>query len=151
MATYVRAVEKSKALDHNKMPKIVVSASGMVTGGRVLHHLKWLAPDARNTVLLAGYQAAGTRGAALAAGTKSIKIHGQTVKIRARVETLNMLSAHADCNEIISWLNGFTSPPTKTFVTHGEPDASRALRQRIEDELGWKCRVPRHLEKVNLQ
>lgn len=150
VATYVREVEDSKALDHDKMPKIIISASGMVTGGRVVHHLKSLAPNARNTVLLAGFQAAGTRGAALAAGNKSIKIHGQSVRVRAHVETLHMLSAHADSDEIMFWLKSFSSPPKRTFITHGEPNASRALQQRMAAELGWSCHVPRHLEKVAL-
>ncbi len=141
-ARCVRDVEESKALNGNRMPKIILSASGMATGGRVLHHLRHLAPDGRNTILLAGYQAAGTRGAALAAGARSLRIHGEEVAVRARVETLPMMSAHADADQILGWLGGFTAPPRATFVTHGEPVAADTLRRRIQTELGWACTVP---------
>jgi metallo-beta-lactamase family protein len=150
VAHYVRGVEESKALTANPMPKIIISASGMATGGRVLHHLKRYAPDPSNTVLFAGFQAGGTRGAAMLAGADSIKIHGQYVPVRARVHNLDMLSAHADADEILRWLRGFRSPPRKTFITHGEPEAADALRHRIEEELGWPCLVPDHGQKVDL-
>jgi metallo-beta-lactamase family protein len=122
----------------------------MATGGRVLHHLKRYAPEPKNAVLFAGFQAAGTRGAAMIAGIDSIKIHGEYVPVRARVENLSMLSAHADANEILRWLKGFERPPRMTFVTHGEPTASDALRHRIEEELGWRCTVPEQLQKADL-
>lgn len=142
VATYTRDVEDSKQLSANAMPKVIISASGMATGGRVLHHLKAYAPDPRNTVLLAGYQAAGTRGEALMSGARELKIHGQWVPVRAEVASLPMLSAHADADEILRWLGGFARPPRRTFIVHGEAHASAALKARIEDELGWACAVP---------
>ncbi|MDF2763204.1 MAG: RNA-metabolising metallo-beta-lactamase [Rhodospirillales bacterium] len=147
---YVRSVEESKALSANPMPKIILSASGMATGGRVLHHLKQYAPDPRHTILFAGYQAGGTRGAALTQGAKSVKIHGTYVPVRAEVDNLSMLSAHADSDEIMGWLKGFARPPRAAFITHGEPAAADALRHRIEEELGWVARVPEHGERVSL-
>ena len=122
----------------------------MATGGRVLHHLKAFAPDPRNTILFAGYQAGGTRGAALIAGAESIKIHGQQVPVRAQVEHIDNLSAHADGDELIAWMSAFGKPPRTTFITHGEPDAADALRRRIQDELKWNCRVPEYLEQFEL-
>jgi metallo-beta-lactamase family protein len=150
VARYIRNVDESKALTANPVPKVIISASGMATGGRVLHHLKRYAPEPKNAVLFAGFQAAGTRGAAMIAGIDSIKIHGEYVPVRARVENLSMLSAHADANEILRWLKGFERPPRMTFVTHGEPTASDALRHRIEEELGWRCTVPEQLQKADL-
>lgn len=150
VAHYVRSVEESKALTANRMPKVIISASGMATGGRVLHHLKEYTPDPKNTILFAGFQAGGTRGAAMVAGAKSIKMHGQYVPVRAEVRNLDMLSAHADADEILRWLRGFKAPPQMTFITHGEPQASDALRHRIEEELGWQCLVPDHGQKVEL-
>ena len=137
VATYVRDVEHSKAITASHGPKIIVAASGMATGGRVLHHLKALGPDHRNTILFSGYQAAGTRGAALLAGAREIKIHGQWIPIRAQIAELPMLSAHADADEIMRWLGGFKTPPRRTFIVHGEPSASEALRIRIKRELAW--------------
>lgn len=151
VAKYVRTTEESKALTASPIPKIIISASGMATGGRVLHHLKRYAADARNTILFAGFQAAGTRGAAMIAGVESTKIHGQQIPVRAEVQNLSMLSAHADSNELIRWLRGFARAPGVTFVTHGENHSAEALRQRIERELGWHCRVPRHLEALELK
>ena len=148
VARYVRDVEESKALNANAVPKVIVSASGMATGGRVLHHLKRLAPDPRNTILFTGFQAGGTRGAALVAGAERVKIHGAYVPVRAEVDNLSMLSAHADADEILGWLRNFERPPAMTFVTHGEPAAADALRHRIEEELGWNCRAPEHGETV---
>jgi len=150
VAHYVRSVEESKALTTNPMPKVIISASGMATGGRVLHHLKVYAPDHRSTILFAGFQAGGTRGAAMLAGTQAIKIHGQYIPVRAQVSNLDMLSAHADVEEILRWLSGFKAVPRMTFVTHGEPTASDALRQRIEEKLGWSCSVPDHGQRVEL-
>ena len=121
---------------------ILISASGMATGGRILHHLKHFAPDHRNTILFTGFQAGGTRGASIIRGADSVKIHGGYVPIRAEVKNLDMLSAHADADEIMAWLDNFDAPPRTTFITHGEPDASDALRRRIEEELGGTCDVP---------
>jgi metallo-beta-lactamase family protein len=129
---------------------VIISASGMATGGRVLHHLKSMAPDARNTILFVGHQAAGTRGGAMVRGVRSIKIHGHYVSVRAEVRVLDTLSAHADADEILAWLGNFTRPPRATFVTHGEPEAADALRLRIQETLGWNVRVPEHAETVEL-
>jgi metallo-beta-lactamase family protein len=150
VAHYVRDVEESKALTANPMPKVIISASGMATGGRVLHHLKQYAPDSRNTILFTGYQAGGTRGAAMMAGADSVKIHGEYVPVRAEVKNLDMLSAHADADEILRWLGAFKDAPRRTFIVHGEPVASDALRRRIEEQLGWTCIVPDHAQRFEL-
>jgi metallo-beta-lactamase family protein len=150
IATYTRSVEESKALTANPMPKVIISASGMATGGRVLHHLKQYAPDPKNTILFSGFQAAGTRGADMMAGADAVKIHGGYVPVRAEVKNLDMLSGHADADEILRWLRGFEAPPRMTFITHGEPTASDTLRRRIEEELHWRCAVAEHGERVEL-
>lgn len=150
VAHYVRTSEESRLLDEQPMPKIIVSASGMATGGRVLHHLKHYLPDARNTILFSGFQAAGTRGADLIGGADRIKIHGDYVPVCASIENLSMLSAHADADEILDWLRRFESAPRRVFIVHGEPAASDALRKRIEETLGWSCSVPEQNETVAL-
>lgn len=150
VAHIINSVEESKALNNRKGPMLLISASGMATGGRVLHHLKALAPDPRNAILFTGFQAGGTRGAAMVSGSESVKIHGEYIPVRAEVTVLDNLSAHADCAEIIDWLGHFDVPPRQTFVTHGEPAASDALRHRIEEQLGWHCRVPEYLEQASL-
>jgi len=150
VARYVRSAEDSKALDHSAVPAVIISASGMATGGRVLHHLKVMAPDPRNTILLAGFQAAGTRGAQLMNGTKDLSIHGQRVLVRASVEAMHMLSAHADADEIIEWLGGFHHPPKCTFVTHGEAKAADCLSARISTELGWTSSVPSYAQAMEI-
>jgi metallo-beta-lactamase family protein len=149
-AVYVRDVEASKQLDRDNVPKIIISASGMATGGRILHHLKRYGPDRRTTILLAGFQAGGTRGAALQAGARELKIHGEYVPIRAEVASLGMFSAHADRDELLRWLGGFWRPPRMTFVTHGEPDAADALRHAIKEQLSWNVCVPEHREVAEL-
>ncbi len=141
--TYVRDVEESKALSANRFPKVIVSASGMATGGRVLHHIAAFGTDHRNTILFSGFQAAGTRGRALLQGAQEIKIHGQWVPVRAEVAELPMLSAHADSEELLRWLGGFRRAPRRVFIVHGEPDASDALRKRVERDLGWSAVVSR--------
>ncbi|NLC35176.1 MAG: MBL fold metallo-hydrolase [Alcaligenaceae bacterium] len=151
MPRYVRDVQESKALDVSPMPKIIISASGMATGGRVLHHLKHYAPNPRSTILFAGYQAAGTRGATMVSGASKVKIHGEYIPIRAEVQNLSMLSAHADSNEILRWLSGFENAPNHCFLNHGEPQAADTLRLRIKDELGWKVSVPEHLDEFILK
>lgn len=150
IATYVREAEDSKRLTNNPVPKIIISASGMATGGRILHHLKRFAPEHRNTIVLAGFQAGGTRGAALRDGARELKIHGQMVPVRAEVVSFDMLSAHADHDELLRWLGGFEAPPRTTFVVHGEPGASDTFRHSIQEKLGWNARVPEHLERVEL-
>lgn len=150
VAYYVRDVEESKALDATPMPKVIISASGMATGGRVLHHLKRYAPDPRSSILFTGFQAAGTRGAKMLHGAETVKIHGEYIPVRAELHNLSMLSAHADSDEIMRWLGNFHKPPKETFLVHGEPEAADTLRLRIKDELGWSCRVAADLEKVRL-
>jgi metallo-beta-lactamase family protein len=142
VARYVQTVDESRAISHSAIPKIVISASGMLTGGRVLHHVRAFGPDPRNTILFTGFQAAGTRGAALLAGATEVKMYGQFVPVRAEIDELPMLSAHADAGEIMRWLGGFRRPPRRTFIVHGEAQASAALAQRIRQELGWRCVVP---------
>jgi metallo-beta-lactamase family protein len=136
--------EASKALDKGAGPMIIVSASGMATGGRVVHHLKAFVGDERNLILVAGFQAGGTRGAALLAGAPAIRMHGQEFPVRAQIGQLQASSAHADANELLDWMRGLPQPPRHVFVTHGEPGASDTLRQRIERELGWGASVPEH-------
>ena len=143
-------VDESKALNSLKGPGIIISSSGMLTGGRVLHHLKRLLPEARNTVALAGYQAAGTRGRAMQEGAKTISIHGEDVAVRARIEDLCGFSGHADADEILRWLGRQPSPPKTIFLTHGEPEAAGALAERLRRERGLTARVPRYGEVAPL-
>lgn len=145
----VSSVEESRRLNELRFPSIIVSASGMATGGRVLHHLKAYAPDARNTILFTGFQAAGTRGAAMIAGAQAIKIHGAYVPVRAEVANLESLSAHADREQLLTWL-GAQGKPRRVFVTHGDPVAADALRLAIEERYGWPCTVPDYLESREL-
>jgi len=149
-ATAVGSVEESKKVDRMSVPRVIISASGMATGGRVVHHLKALVSDERNTVLFAGYQAAGTRGATILGGAEAVKIHGAYVPIRAEVVALDNVSAHADYSEILAWLRGFEKAPRQTFITHGEPVAADALRLRIEESLHWNAAVPEYLSRVDL-
>lgn len=149
-AHMVHTVEESKAILGLNGPRVIIAGSGMATGGRVVHHLKAFAPDPRNTIALVGYQAAGTRGAALAAGAPTIKIHGDYVRVRASVVSLSSLSAHADYAETLSWLRSIPQPPQRTFVTHGEPAAADAMRRHIEETFHWRCEVPLYLESVEL-
>jgi metallo-beta-lactamase family protein len=150
VAHYITSVEESKALDATPMPKVILSASGMATGGRVLHHLKRYAPDPRSSILFAGFQAAGTRGAKMLNGAQTIKIHGEYIPVNAELSNLSMLSAHADADEIMQWLSHFKRAPRQTFLVHGEPEAADTLRLRIKDTLGWPCRVAEHLEHITL-
>ena len=150
VARYVQDATASEALTADPTPKVLISASGMATGGRVLHHLKQLVTDRRNTIVFAGFQAAGTRGAAMLAGAQTIKMHGQEFPVRAEIANLEMLSAHADADEMMAWLRGFAHPPRTTFIVHGEPVAADVLRRRIQDELGWHARVPEYRDSVAL-
>jgi metallo-beta-lactamase family protein len=149
-ASFVNSVEASERLNTRKGPMIILAASGMATGGRVIHHLKAFAPNPNNTILFAGFQAAGTRGAAILNGAQSVKIHGEYWPVRAEVQILSNLSAHADCDEIVNWLENFETPPKQTFITHGEPIAADALRHRIEELNHWRCKVPDYREQVDL-
>lgn len=141
---------ESREITQSHGPAIVISASGMATGGRVLHHLAACLPDARNTILFVGYQAQGTRGRQLIDGAKTIKIHGQQVLVAAHIEKLDSMSAHADAAEIVQWLRTFTTPPATTYLVHGEPPAQDALKQRIESTFGWRVHVPQHGERVEV-
>lgn len=148
LATMVRTVDESKALNERRGPMIILSASGMLTGGRVLHHLEAFAPDSRNAILLTGYQAGGTRGAALVGGADRLRMFGREVPIRAEVVSLQSFSGHADADEILAWMSGAHRRPKMTYITHGEPDAADTLRARIQHELQWQARAPEHLERV---
>ncbi len=141
---------ESKQLTQSRMPSIVISSSGMATGGRVLHHLKDALPDARNTVLLVGFQAEGTRGRQLLEGARTIRIHGQDVPVQAAVDRIESMSAHADSAEILRWLGGFTAPPRTTFLVHGEPGPMDTLAASIRQKLGWEVRTPQYREVVTL-
>jgi metallo-beta-lactamase family protein len=149
-AKFVASVEDSKWLGRQTGPMVIVSASGMMTGGRILHHVKSFGPREETTILLAGFQAPGTRGAALLAGADELKIHGAYVPIRARVESLEVLSAHADQAELLAWLAASPRPPRRVFLVHGEPAAAEALCVRIKDQLGIQATVPSHLASVDL-
>jgi metallo-beta-lactamase family protein len=144
-----RSVEESKALNDVRYPIIIISASGMATGGRVVHHLARCLPDHRNTILFVGFQGAGTRGRLIQAG-QPVKMFGQSVPIRAEIETLDNLSGHADYGEILGWLHKFQKPPGKTFLVHGEPAAAESLRQKVAQELHWDVSVASYLQKVQL-
>ncbi len=122
----------------------------MATGGRVLHHLKAMAPDARHHVCFPGFQVGGSRGARLVAGATEVKIHGDYVPVRAEISHLASLSGHADSDELMAWMRGLHAAPRQTYVVHGEPDAADALRVRVHDELGWSVRVPQHGETVEV-
>src|SRR5687767_6459612 len=146
----VASSQESKEVTRSRMPAIVISSSGMATGGRVLHHLKAALPDPRNTVLFVGYQAAGTRGRRMVDGEKAVKIHGQFVPVNARIELIESMSAHADSLEVQRWLGGFKRPPSTTFLVHGEEPAMEALAASIHTRLGWQTAIPKHAETVAL-
>ena len=149
---YSTTTDDSKAINgsNNNMPKVIISASGMATGGRVLHHMKHYIGDERNTILFAGFQAEGTRGDQLVRGEKEIIIHGATWPVRAEIVQLHNMSAHADYAEIMEWLGHFTEGPRRTFITHGEALAATAMKNRIEEELGWDVHIPVYAEMVEL-
>lgn len=138
----VRSVDGSKSLTTRRGPMVVLAASGMLSGGRVLHHLFQVAPDNRSTIVLAGFQAAGTRGEALVNGARSLRVFGEDVPVQADVVVLDTLSAHGDSDDLLAWLRSAPAPPSAVSVVHGEPSASDALRRRVEHELGWSAAVP---------
>lgn len=153
IAEYARTSEESRAINqnhHNGVPKIIISASGMATGGRILHHLKHYLGDSRNTILLSGYQAAGTRGDRLARGETEIKIHGAMWAVKAEVAMLDSMSAHADYSELLSWLGHVHEAPRRVFVTHGEKNAAEAMKNHIKETYDWNVSVPTYLEEVDL-
>lgn len=147
---YVRSAEESRWLNNQGGPMLIISASGMLTGGRVLHHVKAFGGDARNTILLTGFQAAGTRGEALQRGATELKIHGEYFPIRAQIHALENISAHADYQEILNWLEDCNIGPRRAFITHGEAVASDEMRRRIIDKFGWHAMVPDHGQTVEL-
>ncbi|MFP5257182.1 MAG: MBL fold metallo-hydrolase RNA specificity domain-containing protein [Acidimicrobiia bacterium] len=147
----VRSVEESKELTRRPGPIIVMTASGMLTGGRVLHHLRQVGPDHRSTILLPGFQAAGTRGQSLLDGARTLRVFGEDVPIRAEVVHLESLSAHADGDGVLSWLKSMPDPPSGVSVVHGEPPAADTLRRRIEHELGWPARVRSARDTVRIR
>ncbi len=147
---YMRAVEDSKKINDVKTPAIIISASGMATGGRVLHHIARLAPDRRNAILLVGFQAQATRGRSLEEGAKTLRIHGEDVPIGAEVINLRQFSAHAGKSELMRWLSGVPEPPRQTYLVHGEPEASQALKAAIEQAYRWRVALPEYLQTVDL-
>jgi metallo-beta-lactamase family protein len=151
IAEFVRSEEASRALNTNDGPAIIIAGSGMATGGRVVHHLRTLLPDPANTVLLAGFQAPGTRGEALRGGAPSVKIFGEYVPVRAEVMELQSLSAHADYTELIDWLKGIKIAPKRVFVTHGELAAADAFRKHLDETFGWDAEIPEYREVVRLK
>ena len=151
VATPVRSPDESKLLNLRGGPMIIISASGMLTGGRILHHLAAYGQDRRNALILSGYQAGGTRGASLASGEQYVRIYGKDIKVEAEIIQMEGLSAHADSNELIQWIKTAPAAPSMTYVTHGEPDASDALRARIKRQLGCNVRLPDHLETVSAE
>jgi metallo-beta-lactamase family protein len=147
---YMRTVNDSRTINDVKTPAIIISASGMATGGRVLHHIARLAPDPRNAILLAGFQAEGTRGRALEEGAKTLRIHGEDVPVGAEVINLRQFSAHAGKSELLRWLSGLPEPPRQTYLVHGEPVASAALKLAIEAKFKWRVSLPAYLQTVDL-
>lgn len=147
---YVHDPEESKHLNALSDPAIIISSSGMMTGGRILHHLKAYMPDPKSTLVITGFQAVGTRGRSIMDGAKAIKIHGMPVAVNAELEFVESLSAHGDWGDIMRWLRGFDQPPKATFLVHGESEAAIALKSRIEEELKWKVVIPKYLEKFEL-
>ncbi|WP_296443425.1 MBL fold metallo-hydrolase RNA specificity domain-containing protein [Rhodoferax sp. UBA5149] len=143
-ATMINSTDESRALANRHGPMVILSASGMATGGRVLHHLALYAGDHRNMIILTGFQAPGTRGATLASGAKSVRIHGRDMEVKAEVVQLQSASAHADGNQLLAWLRTLPQAPDQVYVVHGELGASDELRKRIEHELGWRAMVPEH-------
>ena len=150
IAKICRTVEESRALDQQRYPAIIISASGMATGGRVLHHLRALASDHRNSIVFAGFQAGGTRGARLVAGERSVRIFGEDVRINAEVVSLSGMSAHADAAQLIDWMKTAPRAPRHVFINHGEPNAADALRVRIGRELHWDASVPLLGQRVEI-
>ncbi len=148
--TLVGKPQESLALTRSRWPAVIISASGMATGGRVLAHLKSMAPNPRHHIVFAGFQVAGTRGAQLVAGAREVKIYGEYVSVKAQVSQLEGFSGHADANGLMDWLRGFEAPPQQCFVVHGDPTAADTLRLRIKDELGWSVAVPEHLSMHEL-
>ncbi len=146
----VSSPQQSAELVASRQPAIVIASSGMATGGRVLHHLVEVLPNPKNTILFVGYQAAGTRGRNLIEGATTVRIHGRDIRVAARIEVNNSMSAHADADEILRWLSGFERPPAMTYLVHGEPPGLAALKARIVAEKRWATHIADYLERVEL-
>ncbi len=149
--TFAQTSEESKKINASQFPSIIISSSGMVTGGRILHHLAQRLPDPKNLVLFIGFQAPGTRGFTIKSGAPEVKIFGDFVPIRAQIAALEQFSDHADTPELLKWLRTFTNQPGVTYLVHGEPSASSQLRDTMEKELGWNVEVAQYLEKVEVK
>lgn len=148
--TLIHSLQESLALERSSVPSVLVSASGMATGGRVVHHLRRLLPDPRNTVIVVGFAAEGTRARDLVDGARVLKMYGTYVPVHAEIVNVPAFSAHADAAEVIDWLRA-APPPSATYLVHGEPEGSQALRDRIDRELGWTAVVPRSGERVLIE
>lgn len=146
----ISTIPESRAVQEDPRPSIVISSSGMATGGRVLHHLRRALPDPRNTVLFAGYQAVGTRGRQLKEGARLTRIHGEEVAVQAQIESIDSISAHADRNEILRWLRSFNTPPSQLCLVHGEPGPMDALKATVEQQLQWRVTTPAHRETITI-
>jgi metallo-beta-lactamase family protein len=149
--TFAQTTDESKKINSSSFPSIIVSSSGMVTGGRILHHLMQRLPDPRNTVIFIGFQAPGTRGATIKSGAPEVRIFSENVPIRAQIEMLEQFSDHADTPELLQWLRTFTQKPATTYLVHGEPSASSQLRDAITKELGWNVQVAEWMQKVEVK
>lgn len=149
--TFAQTAEQSKKINESRYPSIIVSSSGMVTGGRILHHLAQRLPDPKNLVIFIGFQAPGTRGAIIKGGAPEVKIFGQFVPIRAQVAALEQFSDHADPPELLEWLRTFKNKPSATYLVHGEPAASSQLRDLMRKELGWNVQVAEYMEQVQVK
>lgn len=145
---FVQDISQSRALNTRSGPMIIISASGMCTGGRVLHHLKWRLPHPENAVLFVGYQAGGTRGRRLLSGAPAVAIHGETVPVRARIEVATALSTHADQADLVRWLGAFRKPHKRLFLVHSETDARTTLSALIRNTLGWQTLLPEYGDQV---
>ena len=146
----ISSPQQSKEITSSRRSAIVISSSGMATGGRVLHHMAAALPDARNTVLFVGYQAAGTRGRSLVDGAQTVRIHGRDVMVAARIARIDSMSAHADRGEILRWLQALPAPPQRLYLVHGEPGPMDSLKSTIEARLQWTCSTPAHKETIEV-
>jgi metallo-beta-lactamase family protein len=146
-----RSAEESKALNHLRGPAIIIASSGMMTGGRILHHLKHRLPSSKTTIIIGGYQAVGTRGRLLEEGVPFLRMHGQEIPVRAAIERVPGLSGHADRDGLLEWSAHLNNPPKRTFLTHGEPDSASALAEALRAQRGWNVHLPELGERVELE
>jgi metallo-beta-lactamase family protein len=148
---FSRSVQDSKAINEHRFPSIIISANGMATGGRILHHLVQRLPDERNSIVFVGFQAAGTRGRLMAEGARQVRIFGVEYPVRASVHVIDSFSAHGDYSEILRWLEGFERAPQKTFLVHGEPKAAAAMKDHIQETFkAWQVEIPSYLQSYDL-